>query len=510
MTITPCFPAPAIGSYCGDLPARRVRRNCDGEEQTVSDNPPGWYRDPADPTTQRYWDGDGWVGERLPVDATPPDGPLKTAPPAAEIGENGQDPASVRYPPANYPPGTYPPGSYPPNSYPPASYPAGFYPPGAVPPEANGTYPPGTSSPGAYPPGAYPPGAYPPGAYPPGAYPPGAYPPGAYPPGAYPPGAYPPGSYPPGAYPPGAYPPGAYPPGAYPPESYSPGPYPPGGYPPNGTAPGASSAPGAESASGTGAAPGAAGTVAPGSAPPTSPGGDPSAIQPTSTQPTSSQPTSTQPPGYPPTGFPPPGYPYRQGPYVMVPVPRPHGFDLAPLGRRLCARLIDFAAVLVLNLVLNGYLIYRFAREAGPYVRAADHAASTGGSAPSAGNLQTLGLAIVFFAMIIWAVYEVPSTGQTGQTLGKRLVNIRVMPLEGDHQLGGRRALRRFLPMGLPMLAWTCGIGFIIQFVDALSPTFNRPLRLALHDIYAATIVVAVPRSADLPAVEKSANGGSS
>ena len=57
------------------MPARQMRRYRGGEEQTVSENPPGWYRDPAEPTTQRYWDGDGWVGDSLPIDATPPEGP---------------------------------------------------------------------------------------------------------------------------------------------------------------------------------------------------------------------------------------------------------------------------------------------------------------------------------------------------------------------------------------------------------------------------------------------------
>ncbi|HEY9482572.1 MAG TPA: DUF2510 domain-containing protein, partial [Micromonosporaceae bacterium] len=32
----------------------------------------GWYKDPADPTTQRYWDGEVWIGDPLPADATPP------------------------------------------------------------------------------------------------------------------------------------------------------------------------------------------------------------------------------------------------------------------------------------------------------------------------------------------------------------------------------------------------------------------------------------------------------
>jgi uncharacterized RDD family membrane protein YckC len=35
----------------------------------------GWYRDPADPDTQRYWDGEQWLGDRLPAGAVPPPGP---------------------------------------------------------------------------------------------------------------------------------------------------------------------------------------------------------------------------------------------------------------------------------------------------------------------------------------------------------------------------------------------------------------------------------------------------
>lgn len=41
---------------------------------------PGWYADPADRTTQRYWDGEGWIGDPLPIGATPPPGPPKVKP----------------------------------------------------------------------------------------------------------------------------------------------------------------------------------------------------------------------------------------------------------------------------------------------------------------------------------------------------------------------------------------------------------------------------------------------
>lgn len=42
----------------------------------------GWYRDPVEPSTQRYWDGEQWLGASIPADATPPDGPLLESPTA--------------------------------------------------------------------------------------------------------------------------------------------------------------------------------------------------------------------------------------------------------------------------------------------------------------------------------------------------------------------------------------------------------------------------------------------
>ncbi|MBX6748217.1 MAG: RDD family protein [Micromonosporaceae bacterium] len=53
----------------------------------MSTIPPGWYKDPADPTTQRWWDGEGWLGDPIPADATPPDGPpaVTAAPPEPSV-----------------------------------------------------------------------------------------------------------------------------------------------------------------------------------------------------------------------------------------------------------------------------------------------------------------------------------------------------------------------------------------------------------------------------------------
>src|SRR3954467_4252706 len=51
----------------------------------MSSLPAGWYKDPADTTTQRYWDGEGWIGKAIPADAVPPDSPppVEEEPPPA-------------------------------------------------------------------------------------------------------------------------------------------------------------------------------------------------------------------------------------------------------------------------------------------------------------------------------------------------------------------------------------------------------------------------------------------
>ena len=56
---------------------------------------PGWYVDPVDREIRRYWDGDGWIGAPIPVDATPPAGPPPEEPPVP--------PASPAAPPSSDP-----------------------------------------------------------------------------------------------------------------------------------------------------------------------------------------------------------------------------------------------------------------------------------------------------------------------------------------------------------------------------------------------------------------------
>jgi uncharacterized RDD family membrane protein YckC len=178
---------------------------------------------------------------------------------------------------------------------------------------------------------------------------------------------------------------------------------------------------------------------------------------------------------------------------VLVP-PRPHGLPVAPLGLRVLARLIDFGILLGLNALGNGWLIYLFFSDLTPWAKAVWHAAQIGADPQTVpvvpDRVSYLVALIPMVVAALWLAYEVPAIAQRGQTFGKRVVGIKVLRLESTEPVGFARALRRWNPLGLPVLLWVCGLGFFMQLIDAISPTLGGPLHLAIHDRYAATVVV--------------------
>jgi hypothetical protein len=57
---------------------------------------PGWYPDPEDASSQRYWDGSRWTEERTSA-PPPPDRPTDMPPPAGWYPDPEGDPGAVRY-----------------------------------------------------------------------------------------------------------------------------------------------------------------------------------------------------------------------------------------------------------------------------------------------------------------------------------------------------------------------------------------------------------------------------
>ncbi len=185
---------------------------------------------------------------------------------------------------------------------------------------------------------------------------------------------------------------------------------------------------------------------------------------------------------------------------LSLPRQPPPGFVLASPGARLAARLVDLVAVLILGAIANAWFAIHWWQSFYPYlmqVYRLDPAATNNQDLPQPPeDATTLLLMILVVTTAVWFAYEVPDNANSGQTLGKRLLGIKVMRLESTQRLGFGRAWRRWSRLGLPTLVWSCcGIGFVLQFVDCLFVAVDRPLHQALHDKAAATVVVRVARN---------------
>lgn len=78
-------------------PQQAMHAQVAGEDKGM---PPGWYADPADSSVQRFWDGDGYVGDPIPV-TTPaedvPEEPIPQGALAVPIGDASEGRATVVY-----------------------------------------------------------------------------------------------------------------------------------------------------------------------------------------------------------------------------------------------------------------------------------------------------------------------------------------------------------------------------------------------------------------------------
>jgi uncharacterized RDD family membrane protein YckC len=219
-----------------------------------------------------------------------------------------------------------------------------------------------------------------------------------------------------------------------------------------------------------------------------------------------------------------PGPPFGQGPgqpgqpgQPLPPVPPGHirlpgstatiAIDvtrLAPLGLRLVARLIDILAVIVLCAIVSGYFWYQLIQQISPTLDEIVSGKET--SFAFSDEANRLNLIILVITIGLWFAYEVPAIANSGQTLGKRMVGIRVIRVTDDQVLTFGQSIRRWLILMLPspILASVCGL--ILQLPDLLWCTWDRPARQCLHDKAVASIVVrasSVP-VAPAPPVSKS------
>ncbi len=196
-----------------------------------------------------------------------------------------------------------------------------------------------------------------------------------------------------------------------------------------------------------------------------------------------------EPPQGPPPGPPPPGRPYAS-PY---PPPPPYGGygggyggtdplsgmpPLAETGRRVLARLVDWVIIAVpLAIIGIPFDIYDRATVDGDDFQAT----WTGGGQ----------LVFQLLTIVAYVTYDTVLTAKNGQTLGKRLMKLRVAMLNDGSTPPMSQSLLRALVLWLPALICCACLWPLLILVLIL---VDKPYKQGLHDKAAKTVVVTVPQ----------------
>ncbi|MET7692400.1 RDD family protein [Streptomyces sp. NPDC005483] len=203
------------------------------------------------------------------------------------------------------------------------------------------------------------------------------------------------------------------------------------------------------------------------SEPPPGSGGQPPDDDPFRKQPPPSEgsgsPYSTPPPPY--GGTPPGGDPYGGGPTDPLAGMPP----LAPSGRRTLARIIDMILVgIVVWLITWGFGVSEYD--------------------VSSDNMQVgKSLAQSALAAVLYIAYDTVLISRSGQTLGKKWLDMRVANLENGSTPSVQTTLTRSAVLWIPF-AFCCAC--IWTAISGGWSYFDKPYKQGLHDKAAKTVVV--------------------
>ena len=187
--------------------------------------------------------------------------------------------------------------------------------------------------------------------------------------------------------------------------------------------------------------------------------------------------------GYPPAG----GFAGQQNAgYASQQPTAPNGQELADVWIRLVARLIDGLIVGgVLTVVAVPSMIVVFIVSLGSLE--ADANGNVTGGLSFLVVVLVSELVVFVLAFVAQYVYDVEMCKRTGQTVGKRIMKLRVTPLDPNLPLDRGVLVRRWLVSGL---------GGLVPGLSLLNPLWclwDQPYRQCLHDKFAKTVVVKVP-----------------
>ena len=198
------------------------------------------------------------------------------------------------------------------------------------------------------------------------------------------------------------------------------------------------------------------------------------------------------PPGYqmPPGNQMPPGYQMPPPGYWPVPPPpplSPGGAPLADFGTRLAAYIIDRVILGIGSLIVLAPVLFVVLRSLPDPELYADNA--SGGLVFRDFVLPLLLVEAGFFVFlfIVYYLYFVEYMHRAGETLGKKMMKIRVMPIDPSARLTRGMAVKRYL---VEFLAGSFVPFF--SYLDGLWQLWDKPFQQTLHDKAAQTVVVKV------------------
>ena len=198
----------------------------------------------------------------------------------------------------------------------------------------------------------------------------------------------------------------------------------------------------------------------------------------------------------PPLSGPPPAHPPYYGPppqWRPQPVPlTPGGRPLADFGTRLLAYLIDSAILSAIAMVVFVPVVvivmFRvmpdFASSSDPYETQSQINAAMGDTFVT---FLLLELGFVVALLIAYYFYYVEMMYRRGQTLGKKLMKLQVIPLDPAATLTRGMAAKRYLVE----FAGGTIVPFLF-YVDGLWQLWDKPYQQTLHDKFAQTVVIKV------------------
>ncbi|MFG1605770.1 RDD family protein [Actinoplanes sp. NPDC049265] len=181
---------------------------------------------------------------------------------------------------------------------------------------------------------------------------------------------------------------------------------------------------------------------------------------------------------YPPYQGPPP-YGYGGPPQPMS----PGGQPLADFGNRLLAYIIDSAilgaVIMLIFLPVYGFYLYG--------VMNSVDATDPNPFGDVIGPFLIIYAGIFLVDLILLYLYHVEYMHRGGQTLGKKIMKLKVVPIDPNLRLTRGMAAKRYV------VETICGLVVpMFSYLDGFWQLWDKPYQQTLHDKFAETVVVKV------------------